>query len=389
MSDVEGKKKILHIIDSFGAGGAETWLLSAVKYINEHPEIGLEFHFLATGGEKNVYDDEVIRNGAEIFYFKYSFKNLFRFRKFLKKLFSDNNYFAIHDHQDFVSGWHFLCCRGFLPNVRISHLHNPYNFVQNYVVNPGRWISFRLGRLLTAWLATGITGTSDAVMDEYGYDRWPYSKKRIAPAYCGFEAEKFEFDVEARTRIRCELGFTESGLKVCLFVGRIGLLPHDTARNQKNPEFAIAVAKKMIEGDDNWRFLFVGFKGVYGEKVDKEIERSKLAGKIRFLGLRADVDKILSASDVLVFPSFWEGLGMVAVEAQASGLPVVMSNTIPREAVICNDIVFIRDLNEEAWVKCIRELSELTFNRIEYVKRVKDSQFSIENSVRYLSVIYN
>ena len=92
------------------------------------------------------------------------------------------------------------------------------------------------------------------------------------------------------------------------------------AANQKNPEFAFEVAKKLVTNYRGWNFLFVGFKGNTGEMMENELQASQLKTKIAFLGIRHDIPRIMSASDVFVFPSLWEGLGMVAIEAQCTGL---------------------------------------------------------------------
>jgi len=168
-----GKRKVLHIIDSFGSGGAETWLLACVRYLKQHPELNLHFDFLASGGKPGVYDDELKSEGSTNFYKQYSLGIFFRFRKRFREILSAGNYCAVHDHQDFISGWHFLAGGKRLPSVRVAHLHNPWNFVRNYVTGPARWFSFRMGRLLTAINASCITGTSNEGKDEYGYGNWP------------------------------------------------------------------------------------------------------------------------------------------------------------------------------------------------------------------------
>lgn len=388
MSRSPVKKKVLHIIDGFGAGGAETWLLSAVRFLSAHPELGWQFDFLATGGHARLFDEEVKRQGCNIYYMKYSFGSFMAFRKYFTKLLRANNYYAVHDHQDFVSGWHFLAGAGVLPHVRIVHLHNPYNFVRNYVTSINRWFSFRVGRLLTALLATKITGTSNSVMDEYGYDRWPFIKKRTLPAYCGFDINKFIYRSDAKADLVRTLGWNDC--KIALFVGRIGLHDYDKARNQKNPSFALDVAVSLVNQHSNWRFIFVGHKGKLGEKMEADIDRLGLSGRIIFMGLRDDVHKLMSASDVLVFPSLWEGLGMVAVEAQATGLVVIMSDSVPAEAVVCKELVKLKSINlgAEEWVKEIVAAGVKQVTRIEFASRIANSPFSIDNSVRRLIGLY-
>ena len=391
MSSEAPKKKILHIIDGFGAGGAETWLLATVKYLKLHPELGIQFDFLATGGERKIFDDEITLHGSCIYYKKYSFKNGLKFRKFFIDLLQKNNYQAIHDHQDFISGWHFLLGAGYLPEIRIAHLHNPYNFVHNYVVNPGRWFSFKMGRILTAILANRITGTSNAVMNEYGYGKWPFKSRRINPAYCGFDISKFRYNEISRDSVRTELGWTNSDHKICLFVGRIGLHDYDTALSQKNPEYAFSIARDLVSRNEHWRFIFVGFKGKLGSEMEKETRTTGFADKIKFLGLRNDVEAIMSASDIFIFPSLWEGLGMVAVKAQASGLPVIMSDTISKEAVICPELVTVKKLGEgyREWANTVLDLAEEKYDRPSYTYKVGMSSFSIENSITNLVKLYS
>jgi len=390
MKAMKKQKKALHIIDSFGAGGAETWLLAVAKYLHEHPELNWQFDFLLSGGVPGMFDDEVKKYGCQIFYLKYSFANFFKFRKQFRKVLREQQYDAIHDHQDFISGWHFLLGWGLLPEKRISHVHNPYNFVHNYVVNPVRWFSFRMGRWLTMRFTGYITGTSNAVMDEYGYDKLPYKKKRVAPAYCGFDIHRFTFNETAKSSLCEELQWSAAG-RIGLFIGRIGLHDYDTALNQKNPDFAIMVARSLIQRDPQWRFIFVGFKGRKGEELEKEISQEGLSNQIKFLGLRNDVPKIMSASSVMIFPSLMEGLGMVAVEAQANGLKCLISNAVPKEAIVCQELVQVKRLEDgpDDWSKEVASIGTANeTDRTRYNAKLLSSPYSIDNSVAYLLSLY-
>lgn len=381
-------RKILHIIHGFGPGGVETWLLSAVKYLHDNPQLNVKFDFMLTGGVAVIYDDEVRQYESKVFYNRYSNRSILRFRKHFQEILRRNKYFAIHDHQDFVSGWHFILAGSNLPDIRISHLHNPYNFVHNYVVNPLRRFSFEVGRRLMAHYATKITGTSDAVMDEYGYDKGVFRTKRTYPTYCGFDTSQFIFNDKAKDRICSEFNWDPS-VRLALFVGRIGIQFHDTAANQKNPGFALDIAKTLVSQYPEWRFLFVGYKGETGEKMENELIREKLDSLISFAGIRRDIATIMSACDVLVFPSLWEGLGMVAVEAQCSGLNVIMSDTVPDEAIVCKKLVLTKSIKEKAseWAHSIAA-TEINHDRRKYADVVANSHFSIQNSVNRLIHLY-
>jgi len=387
-AEIAAKRKALHIIHGFGPGGVETWLLATVKYLDWHPELNLQFDFLLTGGVPGLFDEEIKSYGSEIYYNRYSNASIRSFGKKFREVLRNNNYIAIHDHQDFISGWHFLLGGMYLPVVRIAHLHNPYNFVHNYVVNPYRWFSFKMGRKLMARYATKITGTSDAVMDEYGYNKGIFKRKRTYPAYCGFDTDKFVFNSSAKRKICREMNWDES-VHIALFVGRIGLQHYDTAANQKNPAFALGIARQLVTAHKNWRFLFVGYKGETGRKMEKELGKEHLNDRIKFLDIRHDIPEIMSASDVFVFPSLWEGLGMVSVEAQCSGLRVVMSGAVPKEAIICRDLVTIKNIDEGAvaWANSIAQL-DYDYDRKVYAGEIGKSPFSIENSVRRLIGLY-
>jgi glycosyltransferase involved in cell wall biosynthesis len=388
MSAETATRKVLHIIHGFGPGGVETWLLEAVKYLHAHAEIGIKFDFLLTGGVPGIFDEEIRRYGSTIFYVRYSYSSISSFRRKFRQVLKKNNYSAIHDHQDFISGWHYLLGGKYLPPVRIAHLHNPYNFVHNYVVNPLRWISFKVGRKLMARYATKITGTSNAVMDEYGYNEGVFKEKRTEPAYCGFDTNRFAFDSTAKLHFSRELNWNEN-VKIALFVGRIGLQDYDTAANQKNPLFAFEVAKQLVKNNPQWRFVFVGFKGETGSEMEEEAIEMGLGDQVKFLDIRRDVARIMSACDVFVFPSLWEGLGMVAVEAQCAGMKVIMSDTVPREAIVAESLVIIMDLNDgvATWVDSITGVKEI-HDRAKYADEVRNSPFSIENSVSRLIALY-
>jgi glycosyltransferase EpsF len=234
--------------------------------------------------------------------------------------------------------------------------------------------------------ATAITGTSDSVMDEYGYDKPPFSVKRISPAYCGFDTSRFKYDAHAKATLCDELGWNND-VNIALFVGRIGLQSYDTAANQKNPEFAFEVAKQLV-ADDKWRFVFVGYKGDTGDRMEREAQK-QFGGRIKFLGLRQDVPQIMCACDVFIFPSLWEGLGMVAVEAQSAGMKVVMSDAVPKEAIVCPELVTIKKLDDgiDSWVIEVKDGIKPS-NRSVYAEVVRQSPFSIENSVKKLLALY-
>lgn len=378
--------KILHIIDGLGIGGAETWLVSLVKYCFETP-YPIKHDFLCTGGEKRVFDDELEEMGSKLFYIKYSTKALPHFRRFTAPILNIENYTVIWNHEDYISGWQFLAMWGNLPDTRITYLHNPINQTWYYRTTLFRKMVFHSGRYLMSVLATHLTGTSDHVMNEYGYQYWPYIKKRIAPIHCAFDLKKFTFSFKDRLALRSELGLNEHDVLV-LFIGRLSVEENNPFPNQKNPDFALRIAETLVKTRKDMVFVFVGEKGHSGDLMETRIRKDGLADVILFIGIRRDIPRILSAADVLIFPSQYEGLGMVAVEAQAAGLPVLLSDQVPEEAIVDASLVKRLPLIQQDWIDTLLEFKPI--QRVETMNcKVVESDFNLSNCVHKISTLFS
>ena len=234
------KIKVLHIINGFGFGGAETWLLQIVKRNQDSHQ----FDFLLTGGVKRELDAEFAQLGCTLHYLQFSGRKVITFVKAFNNIVSREKYEIIHDHEDFVAGWHWLFLLFRLPAKRICHAHNSMIYINNYRKTTGRKFFYKTGKILNALLATHITGTSDSLMDELGYNRTIYKRKRIEPLYCGSEPSAFKYDEIKRKETRQHFEITNSD-KLVVFIGRIGLT-RENEINHKNPEFAFAIAKQLV-----------------------------------------------------------------------------------------------------------------------------------------------
>lgn len=390
------KIKVLHIITCFGMGGAETWLLELSKLIKKEPEYNgkIQFDYLLVGGSPaDVLTIDVLETGAKIHYIDFNLGSYFLFRKRFLKLLKSEKYTTLHSHLDFISGWIFLAGIWSLPKKRVSHLHNPFLNISKYIeASPHRFISYYVGRALTYIFSSAITGTSNQVMNEYGYNKWPYKKKNIGASYCGFDTKRFLLDPKLiRSRVSSEFPIVKANSKIALFVGRIDLDDQEGV-NQKNPEFTYNIAKELVTRDKDWFFFFLGKKGPLAASLIKDAAVHGLSSNIYFLGVRQDVANFMAASNILVFPAISEGLGMVAVEAQASGIPVLVSEAVPKEAMVIQELYNVKSLNDSphSWVDKIIQIEALNnYSREEANLRVNVSPFSIKKSLEKLIKIYN
>jgi glycosyltransferase involved in cell wall biosynthesis len=354
------EKRVLHIIDSFHMGGAETWLMEIVRYAHETGHPLPAFDFVAAGGEKAIFDDEIIAHGCRIFYLKLDKRNIFSFIRGFRKILRENEYHAIHDHQDFLSGWHLLFGAGLLPNVRISHVHNPYDQLRSkYGISLRRRLNILLGRRLNKLFSTHILGTSARLMGECGLLPEMYPSQKVGPLYCAFRLDRFSGSHGERKRVLCEeMGWDYSQVRIVLFAGRLDpRLDVNHPENHKNSAFALEVIH--TSGDPDIRMVMAGTNEYIRDEFMGLVRRKGLEGRVRLLGVRNDMPDLMLASDVLLFPSRMEGLGMVAVEAQAAGLPVLASVAVPSEITVINELVRFMGLDEPLaqWASMMRDLT--------------------------------
>lgn len=381
--------RILQVFSTLGVGGAETWLMALLRYFDREKDnlsFRIRFDICLTSGNKGVFDDEAVALGARLFYPRYSRNNLLGFIREFRSILAEGKYDAIHDHQDYTSGFHFLFGIGHLPLVRIAHIHTTYIHISNYSVSWLRKFTAATGKYLLAHLSTHIIGTSRMIISEYGFDNGYFDTVHCSVVHCGFDTAEFSnVKLSARDQICNEFGWDQT-VKILLFAGRL-----EPVDNPKNPEFALEIAKKCIEIDPSIRFLMAGAGENIRRIFDERVVGWDLQTSIKIIGVRTDIPKLMSGSDLLLFPSIAEGLGMVAVEAQAAGLRVLASDAVPRECIVINGLVSFKslDMGAMAWAKTVFEILELSSpDKTTCYQCVRTSPFSIENSAESLSKIY-
>ena len=387
--------RILHIVTALGLGGVEVWLIALLQHMRQLGETEdrmVEFDILLTGGVPAELDDRARSLGASLHYIPFGKKEFPEFARRFRRLLKDRKYDAIHDHQDYPSAWHLLAGVGSLPPIRIVHVHNPPVCLRINTNTRTRRALFQVSRRLVRRLATHVLGTSAQVLREYGFTPAAFPGQVIETVHCGFEVSSFgSSHTEANTAVCLELGFPESS-RICLFAGRLeGFDPSNPEWNHKNPEFALAVVRDAMAIDPDLCFIVAGDGATVRTKLQGLASEWEIADRVRFVGKRLDIPRLMAASRVCLFPSLEEGLGMVAVEAQAAGLRVLASDTVPREAEVVPGLVTFLPLSagSKVWGAELVRLAALTRSNTENAARVvKSSAFSIDRSYSSLLHIY-
>ena len=386
--------KVLQIIDTLGMGGAETWLMEALRLWRSDTLCNLQMDFLVTSGKAGIFDEEARQLGAKVFYVPFQRSRIVKFATEFRRILRASGYNAIHDHQDYASGWHFLFGAGLLPPVRVTHVHNPsYQIKTNYGVTSIRRLTAAIGKRLVARYATYIAGTSRQVLEEYGFYSSRFSRLPKGALHCGIRPERFLGEPEEAKARLCEELSWPADSKIVLFAGRIDRSadPMDPQAH-KNAPFAVEVGIESCRRDSRVRMLLAGELSPAVPTFRRRIDAGECSGKIVFSGVRRDIEHLMLASDLLLFPSRGEGLGMVAVEAQAAGLPIIASTSVPRECVVVEELIRFLPLSDSpvAWSNVVLEVLRAPRPKPgKFNKAVTSSDFTTENSARKLMELYS
>ena len=384
--------RVLQVIDSLGMGGAETWLMEVLRFWSR-TGVG-RIDFLATSGNPGIFDEEARRLGAKVHYVRYGRAHLPRFAKQFRQVLRDGQYDAIHDHQDYASGWHFLMGASELPPVLVTHVHNPWLHIEaNYAVSFSRRLTTIIGKRLVHQLATHVCGTSEEILRRYAFQLAQTCRPKVSVVHCGFDIGKFSRSRESdRQSVLREFRWPEEA-QIVLFAGRLDrAMEFEHPQNHKNSWFALNAVRATLERQPAVRFLMAGAREDSRQDLESRIESWGLKDNLRLIGVRKDIDRLMRAADVLLFPSRQEGLGMVAVEAQAAGLPVLASTAVPRECVVIPELYSVLALDEpiELWAAALLQIMTKPRPPLEFCRRaLESSPFSIVNSAQRLEEIYS
>ena len=176
---------------------------------------------------------------------------------------------------------------------------------------------------------------------EYTFGKGCVAKKKVTLLKNGLDTEKFRFSAEARHSYRAELGVENR-----MVVGHVGRFD-----GQKNHGFLLDVFAKIKQLREDAVLILVG-DGNLRQEISQKAQTLGLADSVQFLGIRSDVPEILSAMDVFVFPSLYEGMPNTILEAQTSGLPCIISDTITGEAKVTELVQFLSlNQGQDAWAE--------------------------------------
>ena len=226
--------------------------------------------------------------------------------------------------------------------VRIAHSHN--TALRKSRGRQLKLLLHRLGAALYTDAATDLWACSGEAA-RFLFRRSALERKGFDFIPNGIEAERFRFDSAVRDAVRAELDAADA-----FVIGSVGRLCY-----QKNQDFLLDIFAQVLPYRPESRLLLVG-EGELEQQLREIAQRLGVANRVIFYGVTDRVERLFWAMDAFAFPSRFEGLGIVAVEAQASGLPVLCSREVPEEAHV-SDLIEALSLEERAlWVEALLKL---------------------------------
>lgn len=314
-----------------------------------------------------VYEQSVIdvftQRGFNIIFLPNRKTNPVKYIMKLKRILKQKKYDVIHVHGNSATMTIELgLAKKYKIKTRIAHCHN------SQCDHP------KLNSLLSHYFK-GLYTDALACSDLAG--EWIFGTGNYKVLHNAIDLNKYAFSNEVRNEYRKELNIDEDAI----VIGHIGNM-----NEQKNQKFLIKVFSELLKSKKAV-LLLIGTGNLKNELIELAA-KLKISNKIRFLGLRDDVSNLMCAMDIFVFPSRWEGLGMVAIEAQANGLPVLVSTAVPQEVCLSDKIRYLSlDEPTETWCADICELLSKSKSRI--IEREKFKNYDINSEKKYLLEIYN
>lgn len=348
-------------------GGAETMMMNYLRNIDRSKVI---FDFLVNREYKAAYEDEIEALGGKIYRMCPMYPQYFRrYKKEIREFFKEHpEYKIIHSNLEERSYFALKEAKKLGVPVRISHSHNaPRGFDLKSIVR--YYFRARLKPQITHMFTCGLEAGD-----------WLYGKKnrdKFIMQNNAIDAKAYEYNPENEAKVRKEFN-----LKGKFVIGHVGRF-----FSQKNHEFLIDIFNEVYKKDKNTVLMLVG-GGDLQEKIEAKVRALGLEAAVRFVGIRSDVNYVMQGFDLFLLPSLYEGLPVTMVEAQAAGLKCIISDAVPKQCAITDNVEII-SLSESAeqWADKILAYKD-NCKKISMYDEIVSKNFDIKKNAKWMESFY-
>ena len=360
--------RILMIMGNTERGGAQAYALNVLRSIDRNL-----FHidFAVNESVLDGYDEEIKSLGSDIYYFpKFHFVNYLEFSSTLNKIFEEHKFDIVEAHATNAASIIFRLAkkRGI---HTIAHSHSA-----GYRGNKIEKIIKKAFSKLTKYESDYWFACSDLAAERL------FGKKyKLYPRYYdipnAINTTLFMYDEEKRFRIRQSMGIDNNAI----IIGHVG-----SFTEPKNHSFLIDIFYELANDEREYILLLLG-DGPLREEIQEKVNKMSISNKVFFMGNKQNVNEYMMAMDVFVFPSIFEGFPIALIEAQTTGLPCYISDSITEE-INQTDLITRISLNDspKEWAKAIK--LSTTMDRVAYFHKINRSKYEITKNIELLMNLY-
>lgn len=355
-------KRILCLVSSMDAGGAETFLMKLYRNMDRNL---YQMDFAVNVKEPAFYDEEILNMGGKIHYIPPKTRDIIGFTKELYNLVKDKKYqYVLRVTSNGIGFYDLLIAKKAGAKVCAARSSNSSDGGRMLVQ-----VANHIARILFLRYVDVMIAPSDLAA-EYTFGKRMVRKGKVHFLKNAIDLNEFSYSVDFRKEIRQEFSLKDEFL-----IGHIGRFTE-----QKNHRYLIDIFEEVLKAVPEAKLLLVG-EGELRKDIERYVSTKNIQGSVIFAGIRRDIAKILSAMDVFVLPSLYEGMPNVIIESQAAGLPCVITDTITREADLIGLVDYISLDDIQQWSAKICDISRNGNKRIKEKQKMQNAGYDIQSEV--------
>lgn len=354
--------RVLQIMGSMNRGGAETVVMNWYRCTSSDK---IQFDFIVHTDNVNDYENEILDRGGKVFHIHPLRKNPMRHCCELLKILKDNEYIAVHRHaSNAVMAVDLLLAKFQHVHIRVAHSHNESSIINNVLHLIMR---FFLNKVATVKIACSPNAA-----------KWMFGEKtKVLLLNNSIPLGNYKFNPLLRASIRTELNVANK-----LIIGHVGRF-----NPVKNHKFLLEVFSEIKKENSNVELWLVG-DGELRSELESITRTLGLNAEVKFWGVVENVNELLNAMDIFVLPSLYEGFPMVLIEAQASGLPCIVSDTVTGKAKLSRAFSFLPIQGNEASYNWKEQILKTQFHDRTDINYNTLTAYDSLNTVQTLMKIY-
>ena len=368
METIEEPIRVASVIGRYIGGGVEAVTINYYRNIDKNK---VQLDFICDEDSTNIPYEEIERMGGKVIIIP-SYSKPFKYHKALKRILKEGNYKIIHSNINTLSVFSLFAAKCAGVPVRIAHSHSTTNKKEKK-----KNLMKQVLRPFSKVFATDYMCCSE-LAGRWLFGNKEYDKGNVYLLNNAIDLNKFKYNESLRKKKRKELGIKDD----TLVIGHIGRFVA-----QKNHDFLIDIFNEIHKKNNNSILLLAG-QGPLMEDIKNKVKELNLDDNVKFLGQRNDANELYQAFDVFLLPSLYEGLPVVGVEAQASGLLCYLSDDMTKETKVL-DITKFMSLNKmpEEWADNILD-DVKKYKRIDTSKEMTAKNFNIKEEAKKLEEYY-